>query len=74
MTGVLEDLSPSGASVYVERDLPIGSQVSLTVGDITCAGSIRHREACDDSFYIGIQFQDGKWPKPVGRVIHSIDE
>ena len=73
LRAVLEDLSPSGACVYIERKLEIGSQVSLSVGDITRTATITHRERCDGGFRLGVQFKDGKWPEPIGIPMHWIE-
>jgi hypothetical protein len=72
MPAVLEDLSPSGASIYVDRKLVVGAEVTLIVGDITCTGTVKHLEACDESFLVGLQFQKGKWPEPISYPIHFI--
>jgi hypothetical protein len=68
---VLEDLSPSGACVYVDRRFDVGAEVSLTVGDVTCTGSIAHRETCGEGFRIGVRFDD-RWPETINRPIHWI--
>jgi hypothetical protein len=72
MPAVLEDLSPSGASLYVDRKLVIGSEVTLIVGDISVTGTVKHREACDESFLIGIHFENGTWPEPITLPVHWI--
>jgi hypothetical protein len=72
MPAVLEDLSPSGACLYVDRKLDIGSRVSLTVGEISCVATVKHIEAHEDIYYIGVQFQNGKWPEPIGVPIHWV--
>ena len=72
MPAVLEDLSRSGACLYVDRKLDIGASVSLTVGDISCVASVKHVAAHDGIYYIGVQFQNGKWPEPIGVPIHWI--
>lgn len=73
MTGVLEDVSPSGASVYVERIIPVGADVTLRVGNVTSAGAVKRCEPEDDGFRIGIEFHNGKWPQQIGSLIHWID-
>ena len=72
MAAVLEDLSSSGASLYVERKVRIGDEVSLTVGNFACAATVKHAESCNECFRIGIQFLIGKWPGPISLPVHWI--
>jgi hypothetical protein len=55
---VLEDISPLGACVQVEEDIPLGSEVVLMAGDKGLGGVISYSVYRDYGFFAGIHFQD----------------
>ena len=72
MQAVLEDLSPSGACLFVDRKLAVDAKVSLTVGDITRKAAVKYRDAFENGFRVGIQFENEKWPEPIRLPVHWI--
>jgi len=72
MQGVLEDLSPSGACLFVDQKLAVGTKVSLTVGEISRNATVKYRDAFENGFRVGIQFENEKWPEPIRLPVHWI--
>ena len=71
MQAVLEDLSPSGACLFVDRKLAVGAKVSLSVGEISREATVKYHDAFENGFRVGIRFDNEKWPEPIRLPIHS---
>lgn len=72
MQAVLEDLSPSGACLFVDRKLAVDAKVSLTVGDVKREATVKYNDPFENGYRVGIQFENKKWPEPIRLPIHWI--
>jgi PilZ domain len=72
--GILEDISPQGASVQIEVDLPVGGRVEIRVGRSLWQGVIRHCSPYPYGFTIGIEFDLGsRWSPAEYQPRHGLD-
>ena len=71
-TCLLENLSPSGACVYIRFPLNHGVEVSLEVAGTIRAAVVIHCGTCDEGFLIGMQFVGEKWPELINLPVHRI--
>ncbi len=56
MEAVLEDISPVGACVQVDEQIPLGVEVVLTAGKKGLSGVVSHCVFRDYGFFVGIHF------------------
>ena len=69
---VLENLSPSGACVYLNVAMTPGTRGSLHVSDIIRKVTVKHCQSIERGFKVGLQFTDGRWPERVTGPFHWI--
>ena len=55
---VLEDISHVGGSVQVEEEIPLGTEIQLTIGDWTFDGEVCYCTYRDYGYFVGIRFSD----------------
>jgi hypothetical protein len=55
---VLEDISPPGACVQVEEEIPLGTEVELTAGEKSLCGVVSYCVYRDYGYFVGIHFLD----------------
>jgi hypothetical protein len=55
---VLEDISPVGACVQVEEEIPIGASITLSAGSKTLSGLVSYCAYRDYGYFVGIRFSD----------------
>jgi hypothetical protein len=69
---VLENLSVSGACVYLNTELEPGTLGSLYVSNIVRDVIVEYCNPCERGFKIGLQFTRGRWPEQVIGPFHWI--
>jgi hypothetical protein len=62
---VLENLSVSGACVFLNTELAPGTCGSLHVSNIVREMIVEYCNPCERGFKIGVQFKGGRWPEQV---------
>ena len=73
-TGVLENISTSGACVQCEVSVPENVRVRLRCGKTEFRGSVRFCYWRDDGYFVGIVFDaDSKWSKAEFTPEHLLD-
>jgi hypothetical protein len=66
LEAVLEDISPLGACVQVEEQIPLGMEVVLSSGGKCLSGVVSYCVYRDYGFFVGIHFLDEThWSKGV---------
>ena len=55
---VLEDISHVGGSFQVEEEIPLGTEIQLTIGDWTFDGEVCNCTYSDYGYIVGIRFSD----------------
>ena len=56
MEAVLEDISGPGGCVQVEEPVPLGSTVTLSIGEACFSGQVCYCTYRDYGYFVGIQF------------------
>ena len=70
----LEDISLSGACLQGDRDVALGTGVSISYGCGRLRGTVRHILHNDLGYFWGVQFaSDCKWPEDKFRPRHLLD-
>lgn len=69
---VLENLSLTGACVYLKVRLETGTQASLIVANIRREVIIKYSNPCANGFNVGLEFADEPWPERVTGPVHWI--
>ena len=84
VSGLLEDISPSGACLQLESPIPVGADVhwSTTIPDrpkrraakIEFFGCVRYCEYREIGYFVGIEFDSrSKWSRSSYRPQHLLD-
>jgi hypothetical protein len=71
--GVLENISPSGACLYVEEPIKERTKITITSGLITRTAVVTHVKNSQNGFIVGICFLEAKWPGPITTPVHWIN-
>jgi hypothetical protein len=66
LEAILEDISPPGACVQVEEEIPLGAEVALTAGSMSLSGIVSWCVFRDYGYFVGIHFLDEThWSKGI---------
>jgi hypothetical protein len=57
-TGRIVEVSRTGVQIQIDEEVPVGSVMTVEFGDTILKGDIRHCEARDGHFTVGIQTND----------------
>lgn len=70
----LEDISLSGICVQMEKELPIGTAITMSYGDGELVGVVRYCTYRDIGYFLGIQLEDGcRWSTQHFKPQHLLD-
>ena len=73
-TGLLEDISPSGACLQLDTPLPLGKTVEIQYRKGRIQGSVCYCFFRDIGYWIGVQFSARKkWSRKEFRPKHLLD-
>lgn len=73
-TANLEDISPSGACVQLERAVPVGAILILKFGRRKFRGAVKYCRHDEIGYFAGIQFEPGrKWSREIYEPKHLLD-
>jgi hypothetical protein len=73
-TGVLEDISPSGACLQLETSVPIGAHIEWKSPKREFNGVVRYCVYRDIGYFVGVEFHAAsKWSKRAYRPQHLLD-
>ena len=74
ITGLLEDISASGACLQVEMPLPLGADVSWDSCGHKFSGLVRYCVYREIGYFVGVEFNSGsKWSKRAYKPQHLLD-
>jgi PilZ domain len=74
VTGLLEDISPSGACLQLENAAPLGAEVRWKSGENEFVGFIRYCFYREIGYFVGVEFKFGtKWSERSFRPQHLLD-
>ena len=63
-TGLLEDISPSGACLQMERAIPLGTEIRWQSAGQAYEGAVRYCVYREIGYFVGVQFAGGvKWSR-----------
>jgi len=70
----LEDISPMGAGLQVENEIPLRTIVRMTVMEVEYVGEVRYCVFREYGYFLGIQFEPGvKWNSRTFKPLHLFD-
>ena len=73
-TALLEDISPSGACLQMELEVPIGSEICWESQHSRFAGVVRYCEYREIGWFIGVEFVPGtQWSQSTYEPQHLLD-
>ncbi|MBZ5591487.1 MAG: PilZ domain-containing protein [Acidobacteriia bacterium] len=73
-TGLLEDISPSGACLQLDSPLPLGKTLEIQYRKVRLQGSVCYCFFRDIGYWIGVQFSARKkWSRKEFRPKHLLD-
>lgn len=73
-TAVLEDISPSGACLQMEVEVPVGSRIRWACNSQEFAGHVRYCEYRQIGYFVGVEFAPGsKWSQTEYQPQHLLD-
>jgi hypothetical protein len=73
-TGLLEDISPSGACLQMEAPIPLGSAIRWQAAGHDFSGSVRYCVYREIGYFVGVEFvADSRWSKKAYRPQHLLD-
>ena len=71
---LLEDISPSGACLQLEIELPVGTEVSWNSSRSEFRGFVRYCEFREIGYFVGVQFAAGSsWSRSSYEPQHLLD-
>ena len=74
MTGLLEDISPSGACLQLETAVPIGVELRWASPKQEFRGHVRYCVYREIGYFVGVEFEStSKWNKRAYRPQHLLD-
>jgi len=69
----LEDISPTGACLKVEKAIPVGTTVTILYPSGSYQGQVRHCDPQMDWHFIGVEFAPGyRWSKDQFEPAHLL--
>jgi len=73
-TGLLEDISPSGACLQVESAIPLGAEIYWDCERKRYEGQVRYCVYREIGYFVGVEFHFGsRWSKKDYRPQHLLD-
>ena len=73
-TGVLEDISTSGACLQLEAALPVGAEIEWRSPKREFKGVVRYCVYRDIGYFVGVELDSAsKWSKKTYRPQHLLD-
>jgi hypothetical protein len=73
-TAILEDISPSGACLQLELEVPVGSKISWRSSNHRFSGRVRYCVYREIGYYVGVEFEDdSKWSESTYQPDHMLD-
>ena len=74
MTGLLEDISTSGACLQLDENVPLGSEIHWRSGHKGFIGRVRYCFYREIGYFVGVEFLSGsKWSEKNFRPQHLLD-
>lgn len=58
VAGKIVEVSRTGIQLQIDEAVPVGSRMTVKVGDTVLLGDVRHCRARDDRFTVGLQTSD----------------
>lgn len=73
-TGILEDISPSGACLQLETSVPLGVQIGWSSPKQEFTGRVRYCVYREIGYFVGVEFNPtSKWSKQAYKPQHLLD-
>jgi hypothetical protein len=73
-TGLLEDISPSGACLQLETSVPLGAPIQWNSPRREFTGNVRYCIFREIGYFVGVEFDaESKWSKQAYRPQHLLD-
>ncbi len=73
-TGLLEDISPSGACLQLEQPAPLGAWIRWRTEEHEFSGRIRYCVYREIGYFVGVEFEPGsKWSQGTFEPRHLLD-
>ncbi len=73
-TGLLEDISPSGACLQLETAVPLGVEIQWRSPKREFTGIVRYCVYREIGYFVGVEFDAGsKWSKQAYKPQHLLD-
>lgn len=73
-TALLEDISPSGACLQVDKPVPLGARISWTTAGREYSGAARYCIYREIGYFVGVEFAPGlKWSQTEFEPRHLLD-
>lgn len=70
---ILEDISPSGACLEIEQQIPIGAVVSLEFKSDHCMARVKYCNPDRTKYLLGVEFEQGyRWSRRKFKPEHLI--
>jgi hypothetical protein len=74
VTGLLEDISASGACLQLDSAVPLGAEIRWTSGENQFAGRVRYCLYREIGYFVGVEFTCGmKWSERSFRPQHLLN-
>jgi hypothetical protein len=74
VTGLLEDISPSGACLQLETPLALGAPIRWHSSGHKFTGSVRYCVYREIGYFVGVEFvPESKWSKSTYKPQHLLD-
>jgi hypothetical protein len=71
---ILEDISPSGACLQLETEVPVGSRISWKAANSKFEGRVRYCVYREIGYFVGVEFSDdSKWSESSYQPDHLLD-
>jgi PilZ domain len=73
-TGLLEDISPSGACLQLENSVPQGAEIRWACPTREFTGIVRYCVYREIGYFIGVEFKEGsRWSRRAYKPQHYLD-
>jgi hypothetical protein len=70
----LEDISLSGASLQVDRPVPLGTEIHISYPNGELSGVVKYSVFRDIGYFLGVQFADSsRWSQQNYKPQHLLD-
>lgn len=71
---LLEDISPAGACLQLESEVPPGTEVHWDCPEQSFAGFVRYCVRREIGFFVGVEFLDAcRWSEKAFKPLHLLD-